>query len=260
MVVDDIFGNYGNYPASTLLLGAVLFSFQIYGDFSGYSDIAIGTAKLFGIQLRQNFRYPYFSLDIAEFWRRWHISLNTWFVDYVYIPLGGSHNGFFRHIRNILIIFFLSGLWHGANWTFVAWGVYHGLLCIALLILKKYVKIRLIPSNVVSMLVTFGFVVIGWILFRAENISMAFDYIYDLFSSSLFRVPKVSGANNVSALLSLIFIACMLVVEWMNRKQPFGFDIKKIRSIYIRYTLYAILLFCIYFFGNNASSFIYFQF
>ena len=260
LVVDDIFGNYGNYPASTLLLGAVLFSFQIYGDFSGYSDIAIGTAKLFGIQLRQNFRYPYFSLDIAEFWRRWHISLNTWFVDYVYIPLGGSHNGFFRHIRNILIIFLLSGLWHGANWTFVAWGVYHGLLCIALLILKKYVKIRLIPSNVVSMLVTFGFVVIGWILFRAENISMAFDYIYDLFSSSLFRVPKVSGANNVSALLSLIFIACMLVVEWMNRERPFGFDIKKIRSIYIRYTLYAILLFCIYFFGNNASSFIYFQF
>lgn len=115
LVVDDIFGNYGNYPASTLLLGAVLFSFQIYGDFSGYSDIAIGTAKLFGIQLRQNFRYPYFSLDIAEFWRRWHISLNTWFVDYVYIPLGGSHNGFFRHIRNILIIFFLSGLWHGAE-------------------------------------------------------------------------------------------------------------------------------------------------
>ena len=260
LVVDDIFGNYGNYPASTLLLGAVLFSFQIYGDFSGYSDIAIGTAKLIGIQLRQNFRYPYFSLDIAEFWRRWHISLNTWFVDYVYIPLGGSHNGFFRHIRNILIIFFLSGLWHGANWTFVAWGVYHGLLCIALLILKKYVKIRLIPSNVVSMLVTFGFVVIGWILFRAENISMALDYIYDLFSSSLFRVPKVSGANNVSALLSLIFITCMLVIEWMNRKQPFGFDIRKIRSIYIRYTLYAILLFCIYFFGNNASSFIYFQF
>ena len=260
LVVDDIFGNYGNYPASTLLLGAVLFSFQIYGDFSGYSDIAIGTAKLFGIQLRQNFRYPYFSLDIAEFWRRWHISLNTWFVDYVYIPLGGSHNGFFRHIRNILIIFFLSGLWHGANWTFVAWGVYHGWLYIALLIRKKYVKIRLIPSNVVSMLVTFGFVVIGWILFRAENISMAFDYIYDLFSSSLFRVPKVSGANNVSALLSLIFIACMLVVEWMNRERPFGFDIKKIRSIYIRYTLYAILLFCIYFFGNNASSFIYFQF
>ncbi len=260
LVVDDIFGNYGNYPASTLLLGAILFSFQIYGDFSGYSDIAIGTAKLFGIQLRQNFRYPYFSLDIADFWRRWHISLNTWFVDYVYIPLGGSHKGFLIHIRNILIIFFLSGLWHGANWTFVAWGVYHGLLCIVFLILRKYIKTRLIPSNIVSMLVTFGFVVIGWILFRAENISMAFDYIYGLFSSSLLRVPKVSGANNVSALLSLIFIACMLVVEWMNRKQPFGFDIRKIRSVYIRYTLYAALLFCIYFFGNNASSFIYFQF
>ena len=258
--VERIFDNPTLYSGVENLMGLYGYALQIYCDFSGYSDIAIGIALLLGFHFNMNFDSPYKSASITEFWRRWHISLNTWFVDYVYIPLGGSHNGFFRHIRNILIIFFLSGLWHGANWTFVAWGVYHGLLCIALLILKKYVKIRLIPSNVVSMLVTFGFVVIGWILFRAENISMAFDYIYDLFSSSLFRVPKVSGANNVSALLSLIFIACMLVVEWMNRERPFGFDIKKIRSIYIRYTLYAILLFCIYFFGNNASSFIYFQF
>lgn len=260
LVVDDIFGNYGNYPASTLVLGAILFSFQIYGDFSGYSDIAIGTAKLFGIQLKQNFRYPYFSLDIIDFWKRWHISLNTWFVDYVYIPLGGSHNGLLKHIRNIWIVFFLSGLWHGANWTFIVWGIYHGSLYISLLMLRRYIKKSLIPSKSVSMLVTFCFVVIGWILFRAENISMALDYISGLFSSSLLRVPKVSGANNISALLAVIFIVCMLVVEWINRKLPFGFDIRKIRSIYIRYTFYAVILFCIYFFGNNASSFIYFQF
>lgn len=261
LVVNDVFGNYMNYSASTLVLGAVLFAFQIYGDFSGYSDIAIGTARLFGITLKQNFNYPYFSRNIIDFWRRWHISLNTWFVDYVYIPLGGSRKGQYKHIRNILIIFLLSGLWHGANWTFVTWGIYHGLLFIPLLLLdkRKQADSGMFPP-VVSMLITFGFVTLGWIVFRAETLSVAFDYINNIFSSSLLRIPKVSGANNVTAMLSLAFIVILLCVEWVNRNKPFGLDIENIQSSFVRYSIYAGILFSIYFFGADSSNFIYFQF
>ena len=261
LVVNDIFSNYTNYSGSTLVLGAVLFAFQIYGDFSGYSDIAIGTAKLFGITLKQNFNYPYFSRNIIDFWRRWHISLNTWFVDYVYIPLGGSREGEYKHIRNILVIFLLSGLWHGANWTLVTWGIYHGLLFIPLLLMDKN---KLPDSNmirsVISMLITFGFVTLGWIIFRAETLSMAFNYIADIFSDSLLKIPKVSGANNVTAMLSLVFIILLLVVEWINREKPFGLDIRNIQSSFVRYSIYAGILFSIYFFGADSSNFIYFQF
>ncbi|WP_288734747.1 MBOAT family O-acyltransferase [uncultured Parabacteroides sp.] len=261
LVVNDIFSNYTNYSGSTLVLGAVLFAFQIYGDFSGYSDIAIGTAKLFGITLKQNFNYPYFSRNIIDFWRRWHISLNTWFVDYVYIPLGGSREGEYKHIRNILVIFLLSGLWHGANWTFVTWGIYHGLLFIPLLLMDKN---KLPDSNmirsVISMLITFGFVTLGWIIFRADTLSMAFNYIADIFSDSLLKIPKVSGANNVTAMLSLVFIILLLVVEWVNREKPFGLDIRNIQSPFVRYSIYAGILFSIYFFGADSSNFIYFQF
>lgn len=261
LVVNDIFSNYTNYSASTLVLGAILFAFQIYGDFSGYSDIAIGTAKLFGITLKQNFNYPYFSINIIDFWRRWHISLNTWFVDYVYIPLGGSREGQYKHIRNILVIFFLSGLWHGASWTFIIWGIYHGLLFIPLLLIskKKQADLPMFPP-ILSMLITFGFVTLGWIVFRAETLSIAFDYINDIFSPSLLRVPKVSGANNVTAMLSLVFIGVLLSVEWVNRNKPFGLDIQNIQSLFVRYSIYAGILFSIYFFGADSSNFIYFQF
>lgn len=261
LVVNDVFGNYTNYSASTLVLGAVMFAFQIYGDFSGYSDIAIGTAKLFGITLKQNFNYPYYSVNIIDFWRRWHISLNTWFVDYVYIPLGGSREGQYKHIRNIFVIFLLSGLWHGANWTFITWGIYHGLLFIPLLLInKKKQPVQSGLRSFISMLVTFGFVTLGWIIFRADTLSVAFDYIGDIFSGSLLKVPKVSGANNVTAMLSLVFIFLLLVVEWMNRNKTFGLDIDNIRSSFVRYSIYAGILFVIYFFGADSSNFIYFQF
>lgn len=261
LVVDDVFSNHTNYSASTLVLGAVLFAFQIYGDFSGYSDIAIGTARLFGITLRQNFNYPYFSKNIIDFWRRWHISLNTWFVDYVYIPLGGSREGLYKHIRNILVIFLLSGLWHGANWTFVIWGIYHGLLFIPLLLISKNKQFDSISFHyVISMLITFGFVTLGWIIFRAETLSIAFDYIANIFSGSLLKVPKVSGANNVTAMLALAFISVLLVVEWVNRNKPFGLDIQNIQSSFVRYSIYAGIIFSIYFFGADSSNFIYFQF
>ena len=188
--VDQVFGNYPEYSGSTLLLAAVLFTFQIYGDFSGYSDIAIGTAKLFGIRLMRNFNNPYFSRDIAEFWRRWHISLTTWFRDYVYIPLGGSRpvvpanvRNAERYkkwviIRNTFIIFLLSGLWHGANWTYIAWGLYHALLFLPLILLGKNRKYtnqiaenRLLPTfkECLQMLLTFGLVVFGWINIKERS-------------------------------------------------------------------------------------------
>ncbi len=261
LVVSDVFGNYSHYSGSTLVMGAVLFSFQIYGDFSGYSDIAIGTAKLFGINLKQNFRYPYFSYNIIDFWRRWHISLNTWFVDYVYIPLGGNRSGTFKQIRNIFIVFLLSGLWHGANWTFISWGLYHGILFVCLLLLKRNrQEASHLLGTVVSVLITFAFVTLGWILFRSETVSMAFAYIADMFSVSLLKIPKVSGINNVAALISLFFIVLMLCMEWVNRNKPFGLDLSSVRSPWIRYCLYMVILTSIYFFGNNSSDFIYFQF
>ena len=174
--VDQVFSNYTNHTGSTLLLAAVFFTFQIYGDFSGYSDIAIGTAKLFGIKLMRNFNVPYFSRDIAEFWRRWHISLTTWFRDYVYIPLGGSRVSKAKVIRNTFIIFLLSGFWHGANWTFIAWGAYHAFLFLPLILTGKNRKYtnqvaegRVLPSlrEVGQMLVTFFLAVFGWIIFRS---------------------------------------------------------------------------------------------
>ncbi len=262
IVVNDVFGNYTNYSASTLLLGAIFFSFQIYGDFSGYSDIAIGTARLFGITLKQNFKYPYFSRNIIDFWRRWHISLNTWFIDYVYIPLGGSWEGMYKHIRNIFIIFFLSGLWHGANWTFIIWGIYHALLFIPLLLLsrKNNNKQTGFAKPVISMFITFLFVTVGWIIFRANTLPMAWNYISGLFSDSLFTIPKVSGANNVTAIISLFFIFILLTVEWINRNKPFGLDLCNVPNLFVRYSFYSLIIASIYFFGADASNFIYFQF
>ena len=184
--VNEVFANYQNQSGSTLLLAAIFFTFQIYGDFSGYSDIAIGCAKLFGIDLMQNFRYPYFSRDIAEFWRRWHISLTTWFRDYIYIPLGGSRTTKAKVIRNTFIIFLVSGFWHGANWTFIAWGAYHAFLFLPLILLgknRKYTNTvaenKLLPSprEMFQMLTTFMLAVIGWIIFRAESITQAWEYI-----------------------------------------------------------------------------------
>ena len=259
-VVEDIFSNFANYPASTLGMGALLFTFQIYGDFSGYSDIAIGCAKLFGIQLRDNFRYPYFSEDIMAFWRRWHISLNTWFVDYVYIPLGGSRCAWGHHLRNLFIVFLLSGLWHGANWTFVAWGLYHALLYICLLSYRRWSHRVLICPSWLSVGFTFVCVLLGWILFRSADLASAGGYITRLFTTSWVALPKVSGVNNVYALLALIFAAILFGVEGWNRQRRFGLEGLSACRWPIRYGCYALLLFGFYFFSNNASGFIYFQF
>ncbi|MFR9640863.1 MAG: MBOAT family O-acyltransferase [Rikenellaceae bacterium] len=268
--VNEVWASYGDQTGSTLALAAVLFAFQIYGDFSGYSDIAIGTARLFGINLMQNFNYPYFSRDIAEFWRRWHISLSTWFRDYLYIPLGGSRGGKWMSIRNTLIIFVVSGFWHGANWTYIAWGLFHGLLFLPLLLAGKNRKHvsdvvaqgRMLPSlkEFFQMIATFALVVIGWIFFRAESISDAFAYMRGMVQFGTLRSTyRFFTEIEFSWLIVLFF-----VVEWFNRTSTYGISyINKCNKHCVR-VIYIILLYlCYFYFFKNtgqASDFIYFQF
>ena len=262
--VDQVFSNSGSHSGSTLLLAAVFFAFQIYGDFSGYSDIAIGTAKLFGIRLMRNFNVPYFSRDIAEFWRRWHISLTTWFRDYVYIPLGGSRVSKAKVIRNTLAIFLVSGFWHGANWTFIVWGAYHALLFLPLILTGKNRKYtnqiaegRYLPSlkEAGQMLLTFILAVLGWIVFRSESIGQAWEVILGIMSSSLFTAPMV-----VVGLKKIVFvIGVLLLIEWTNRSKEHGFAIGNL-PLWARIASCYVLVLGILELGGNSQSFIYFQF
>ncbi|RXJ50021.1 MBOAT family O-acyltransferase [Gelidibacter gilvus] len=224
-----IFNNSSEYSGSTLVLGAIFFTFQIYCDFSGYSDIAIGTSRLFGFNLQQNFAFPYFSRDIAEFWRRWHISLSTWFRDYLYIPLGGSRGGTWNKIRNVFIIFIVSGFWHGANWTFIVWGALNALYFLPIFItnnnrnnLNVVAQGKYLPNlkELLSMLLTFGLTVFAWIFFRAENISHAFSYISEIFSSSLFRIPIYEKDDFVKPIFLLVII--FVIIEWLGREQQYA--------------------------------------
>lgn len=263
--VNRVFEDYANQNASTLLIAAILFTFQIYGDFSGYSDIAIGTAKLFGIRLMRNFNNPYFSRDIAEFWRRWHISLTTWFRDYVYIPLGGSRVGKWKIVRNTFVIFLLSGIWHGANWTFLAWGAFHAALFLPLILLgknRKYTNNDATLRDIPKMLLTFAFAVIGWIIFRAETIGQAWEYMMNICDISLFTKPVWHGKWNF--LVACIGIVVMIMTEWHERK--FDYPLQKMGGISImRKPIVQIISLMIFFFlillfRGGATDFIYFQF
>jgi alginate O-acetyltransferase complex protein AlgI len=259
-----IFNNSADYSGSTLVIGAVFFTFQIYGDFSGYSDIAIGTSKLFGFKLMQNFAFPYFSRDIAEFWRRWHISLSTWFRDYLYIPLGGSRGGTWMKVRNTIIIFIVSGFWHGANWTFVVWGALNALYFLPLLLTKRNRQNMQVVAGdscfptikeIGQMSLTFGLTVLAWIFFRAHNVGHAINYLGEIFSSSLFTIPEIIP---VTILLLLVFF---IIIEWFGRNGQFGIaqlGVKwKERNRWVFY--YAILV-AIFWFGGEEQQFIYFQF
>ena len=265
---NHIFATYTDQPASVLMVGALLFTFQIYGDFSGYSDIAIGTAKLFGIKLMRNFNIPYFSRDIAEFWRRWHISLTTWFRDYIYIPLGGSRVSKAKVVRNTLIIFLLSGLWHGANWTFVIWGAYHALLFLPLILLGKNRKYthtiaegKHFPpiKEFAMMLITFLLVVVGWIFFRAETIGDAWHYICGLCSLNIFKAPYLFFTSRKNS----AFVIIMLAIEWWQRSKEHGLGELQtsLKRPIFRYILYFVLFFSILAFQTSDSiQFLYFQF
>ncbi len=261
--VDKVWDDYASCSSDQLALAAVLFAVQIYGDFAGYSNIAIGCAKLFGISLRQNFRTPYFSRDIAEFWRRWHISLTTWFRDYIYIPLGGSRVSRWKVVRNTFVIFLVSGLWHGANWTFIAWGAYNAILFLPLILThrnRKYTDTvaegRILPSigEVVRMLITFSLCVIGWILFRAGSIDEAF-----LFTRQVF-CPGKGMCNLEFPWLTLVFIAVMAAAEWIGRNHEHGLDIRGVKPVWLRITIYYSLAVVILLFSIKSENFIYFQF
>ena len=262
---NQIFNNSAEHSGSTLLIGALFFTFQIYGDFSGYSDIAIGTSRLFGFNLKQNFAFPYFSRDIAEFWRRWHMSLSTWFRDYLYIPLGGSRGGTWAKVRNTFIIFLVSGFWHGANWTFIAWGFLNALYFLPLLLAKRnrnnldvIAQNSVLPSikEAVSMLFTFGITVLAWVFFRAESMTHAFSYLKGVFSSSLFSMPTIRPTN------LLVLLIVFLVLEWIGRRQQYAIETLFVKqSRFIKWTFYMLLIMLVFVFTSKTQQeFIYFQF
>ena len=226
---NQIFANYETSSGSELTLGAIFFAFQIYGDFSGYSDIAIGTSRLFGFDLMKNFNFPYFSRDVAEFWRRWHISLNTWFRDYLYIPLGGSRGGNLMRIRNTFIIFLVSGFWHGANWTFIIWGALNALFIMPSIIFKTnranldiVASGRKLPSfkDIMNISITFGLITFAWIFFRAENVEQAFSYISRMLNPTIMSIPNL----NKAALATIILIGFLLIIEWIGREDNFALE------------------------------------
>ena len=262
------FDNYETLGGSSLVLGAFFFAFQIYGDFSGYSDIAIGVSRLFGFNLMQNFATPYFSRDIAEFWRRWHISLSTWFRDYVYIPLGGSRGGTWSQIRNTFVVFVVSGLWHGANWTFVVWGGINALLFLPLLLLKtnrNYLDVvaqgRMLPTfkECFSIILTFAFTTLAWIFFRAENLTEAFAYLGGIFSTTIVSAPAFPESSN--ATWTLIYVAIFLLIEWLGREDKYAIEKQCLTwSPSIRYLFYYFLIIAIVMLGGTSQEFIYFQF
>jgi len=260
---NQIFNNHHDYSGSTLFLGAILFAFQIYGDFSGYSDIAIGTSRLFGFNLMQNFAFPYFSRDIAEFWRRWHISLSTWFRDYLYIPLGGSRGNIWKKVRNIFIIFVVSGFWHGANWTFIFWGFLNALYFLPLLLLNRNrvhtndVGInRYLPSlkELFQILITFILTTLAWVFFRADSITIAFQILNEVFSSSIVNSFELFPSKVI--ILLILFICA----EWISRQNKYALEpIDNIPKV-PRFFVYSILIMLILVHSGKQQDFIYFQF
>lgn len=262
--VNSVYDTPLQHDGSTLFVASIFFTFQIYCDFSGYSDIAIGTSRLFGFRLMKNFAFPYFSRDIAEFWRRWHISLSTWFRDYLYIPLGGSRGSLHKTIRNVFIIFVVSGFWHGANWTFIFWGTLNALFIMPSIIFKKNrVNLNVVAENqslpttreTIQLLLTFLLAVFAWIFFRSSSLGNAFDVIGQIFSTSLFSLPM--GVPYEIVILLIGFI----VIEWIGRRNEFA--IEKLGLTWnrlFRISFYYLIILLIFFFTGEKQEFIYFQF
>lgn len=267
-IVNPIFAAHDMHDGSTLFMASVLFAFQIYGDFSGYSDIAIGCARLFGFELMRNFAYPYFSRDIAEFWRRWHISLSTWFRDYVYIPLGGSRLGKAMNVRNVLIIFVVSGFWHGANWTFVFWGLINGLLFLPLLLLGKnrvmtntVAEGRTLPNlrEVWQMGSTFALTCFAWVFFRAGSMQQAYEVLGSIASRSLLNAPAIASKRMLA--FAVLGVAITLCMEWIAREKKYGLQLDHLRSRPVRYAIYyAVIVVIVLGAPLSGGEFIYFQF
>lgn len=269
LVVDSVWGYYGSTSGSTLLLTSFLYLFEMYADFSGYSDMAIAVGRLMGIKVAENFKNPLFAVNIADFWRRWHMSLTTIFTDYVYMPL----NFTFRSMRKvgmilaIIINFVLVGLWHGANWTFVFYGIYHGLLFVPLIISGAFDKNSKIKTGKLGlpvlkdfgrMVLTFSLVTLGLVIFRADSVGQALDYLSHMFSSSLLTIPNFVGVNNTLAIISMVYIIFMLAMDWIYKKKDFVLHDTK--SPVLLAIIVSFLTLSIYYIGASAQTFIYFQF
>jgi len=260
--VDSIYSGYATMPATMLWLGTAMFAFQVYCDFSGYSDIAIGTARLFGINLMTNFRYPFFSRNIEEFWRRWHISLSTWFRDYVYIPLGGSRDGHMRTARIIVITFVASGFWHGANWTYITWGALHAMLILPFMVSRGHRRYlddpaegRALPSpgEFMAMLTTFSAFCLSLIFFRAENLSHALAYLGRALTAELY------AGFDLKLLPACGLMVLLLCVEWPFRSKPFPLSAPDWPAA-IKWTVYFVVFYWTLIASRRAVEFIYFQF
>ena len=265
--VNAFWTEYNDLSGLSLLAIGILFTFQIYSDFSGYSDIAIGCARLFGISLKQNFNFPYFSRSIPEFWRRWHISLMTWFRDYIYFPLGGSRCARWKVIRNTLIVFFVSGLWHGANWTFICWGLYHACLIAIYILLGINTKSkdvvaqgRLLPSvrEFCQLAITFFLAVVGWIIFRSENMPQAYEFLSRMFTTMFDQGLYIAHGKRY-----LIWGFLMLLFEWLQRDKQHALQLSHqglFRYAPARFALYAVLVYIMFLYAGTVQTFIYFQF
>ncbi len=263
IMVNGIWGGYEDANSLMLLFAAVLYSVQIYADFSGYSDMAIGVGRLFGIKMRRNFVYPYFSRNVSEFWRGWHMSLTTWFTEYLYIPLGGSRQGKYRTIVNTLIVFTLCGLWHGANWTYVAWGFLCGALFIPLLLcpsLKnrwKDVPVKAQPLQLVHILTTFALITLCWVFFRAPSIADAFGFIAATATNLHLPLNKGMLGSGACKPLFLLLVVLWMFVEWRNRKAEYPLGTLAQRSTPIRWATYFALAILIIFYTTESGAFIY---
>jgi len=261
ILVNSIYDNYTAESGSTLFFGAILFSFQIYGDFCGYSHIAIGSANLLGFNLTKNFNYPYLAQNIADFWRRWHISFSYWLRDYIYFPLGGSKKGEYKKIRNLTIVFLISGIWHGADWTFVIYGAIHALLYIIFIYYRKWTKnIRIFSSKITDTLydftaiaTTFVILTVARVFFRAENYSESVEYLKRMFSESLFEKPNMSR-------FFIVLMFGFLFLEWLQKDKEHLLDLSDVRSKATRYSIYLAVLFLVFYNVGNRQDFIYFQF
>ncbi|MBB6327783.1 D-alanyl-lipoteichoic acid acyltransferase DltB (MBOAT superfamily) [Algoriphagus iocasae] len=259
VIVDGIFQDYSNQSTGSLLIGMIFFAFQIYGDFSGYSDIAIGTSRLFGFDLMTNFKFPYLSKNISEFWKRWHISLSSWFRDYLYIPLGGSRNGKWRALVNVIIVFIISGIWHGANWTFLVWGSIHGLLYLPVFILRKekdeeFTIISL--KNIVPIILTFGMTCLAWVYFRSNTVYDANQYLVNLFASTG-TTNLIFSTSKHLLITGFVFIGIFLLMGI-----EIYFSLKKKVEVTLNSKMLVALCILILFMAafKNPISFIYFQF
>lgn len=264
-IVNQIFDNYDTQPGSILIIGVIFFAFQLYGDFSGYSDIAIGVSRLLGFELIKNFNFPYYSTSMSELWRKWHMSLSTWTNDYIFLPIIKNKGKWGRKgiVYGLITTFLILGLWHGANWTFVCFGLWHGLIVSFEYYFQKYIRKtnKAIGKNKISLflgwVITMALWLVGCIFFRSQTITQAFSYIKGIAYN---RFLPDSLSTILAYKYIVVFAACLFVTEWYTRHKEYGLDIKNLAIRPVRWAIYYGLIFIMLRYGGNQQDFIYFQF